>query len=280
MAGRILKPVNTINVLAREINEKTLDKRIPLGRNPDELHVLSSSLNRMFDRLQYSFIRQKQFIANASHELKTPITLLRLFWEETVHRQDLPAGFQRQAVNQGKILLRMERLVRNLLNLSSLELKDTIALTDFNLTELIQSVLEDFSAVISVEHISIKTDFPSGLQMKGDRDMIRRLFINILDNAIKYNHRNGTVKLGVAPTAGAFHITCLNTGSGIPTEELDRVFEQFYRVEKSRSLEYGGSGLGLAIVRQIVRLHGGEVQMESSPGVWNRIHINLPRGSG
>jgi len=280
VAGRILKPINTINILAREINEKTLDKRIPLGSNRDELHVLSSSLNRMFDRLQYSFIHQKQFIANASHELKTPITLMKLFWDETVRRQDLPAAFQQQAMSQGKILLRMDRLVRNLLNLSALELKETLTPANFDLAELIQSVLEDFAVVISVENIHLKTNFPSGLQMEGDRDMIRRFLINIIDNAIKYNRKNGTIEFEVEPAADAIRITCFNTGAGVPTEELNRVFEQFYRVEKSRSLQYGGSGLGLAITRQIVRLHGGDIKMESNPDVWNRIIITLPKRSG
>ncbi len=280
VAGRILKPINAINALALEINEKTLDRRIPLGRNQDEIHVLSSSLNHMFDRLQYSFMHQKQFIANASHELKTPITLLRLFWEETIHRQDLPDTFQQQAMNQGKTLLRMERLVRNLLDLSALELKETLAPTNFDLTKLIQSVLEDFSVVIAAENIHLETNLPPSLQMKGDRDMIRRLLINIIDNAIKYNRESGSLKLEVQPNAHTLHITCFNTGRGIPAKELDRVFEQFYRVEKSRSLKYGGSGLGLAIVRQIVRLHGGDIKMESSPSAWNRIIITLPKHSG
>ncbi len=279
VAGRILKPINKINILAQEINEKTLDKRIPLGSNQDELHMLSSSLNRMFDRLQYSFIHQKQFIANASHELKTPITLIRLFWDETVRRQDLPASFQQQAMNQGKILLRMDRLVCNLLNLSALELKETLTPTNFDLAELIQSVLEDFAVVISVENIHMETNFPPALQMKGDRDMIRRFLINIIDNAIKYNHKNGTIKLVVEPAADVIHITCFNTGPGVPAEELNRVFEPFYRVEKSRSLQYGGSGLGLAITRQIVRLHGGDIKMESSPDAWNRIIITFPKRS-
>ena len=116
--------------------------------------------------------------------------------------------------------------------------------------------------------------------MKGDRDMIRRLLINIIDNAIKYNRESGSLKLEVKPNAHTLHITCFNTGQGIPAKELDRVFEQFYRVEKSRSLKYGGSGLGLAIVRQIVRLHGGDIKMESSPSAWNRIIITLPKHSG
>jgi signal transduction histidine kinase len=279
VAGKILKPINAINALALEINAKTLGKRIPTGRNQDELHVLSSSLNRMFDRLQYSFIRQKQFIANASHELKTPITLLRLFWEETVRRQDLPDTFQQQALNQGKTLLRMERLVRNLLDLSALELTEALTPTNFDLIELIQSVLEDFSIVISAEDIHLETNFPPALQMGGDQDMIRRLLINIIDNAIKYNRESGALRLEVKPNTHALHITCFNTGQEIPAEELDQVFEQFYRVEKSRSLKYGGSGLGLTIVRQIVRLHGGDIRMESSPDAWNRIIITLPRRS-
>jgi len=110
--------------------------------------------------------------------------------------------------------------------------------------------------------------------------MIRRFLINIIDNAIKYNRKNGTIEFEVEPAADAIRITCFNTGAGVPTEELNRVFEQFYRVEKSRSLQYGGSGLGLAITRQIVRLHGGDIKMESNPDVWSRIIITLPKRYG
>lgn len=280
VAGRILKPVIIINSLAREINEETLDKRIPLGKNRDELYELSSSLNRMFDRLQYSFTWQKQFLASASHELKSPITILRLFMDEAVHRQDLPESFIQRLINQNNILFRMDRLVKNLLNLSALELKESLELEDFSLTDLIGSVLEDFTDVIAARKIRLEINLPENLRILGDKEKIRHVLINILDNAIRYNRERGEIKLGASETKDAVKLSLFNTGPGIPEDDLDKVFEQFYRVEKSRSFQYGGSGLGLTIVRRIVRLHNGSVNMESRPGTWARIRIILPKLHG
>jgi signal transduction histidine kinase len=278
-AGQVLKPINAINLLAREINEKTLGKRIPLGKSRDELYQLSNSLNQMFDRLQYSFRQQKQFLASASHELKTPITMLRLFMDDAVHRQDLDNTFKQQLNRQRDNLFRMDRLVKNLLDLSALELRDTVEKQDFNLTILIEKLLEEFSPAITTADISLKTRLEENLQMQGDQEKIRRLLINIIDNAIKYNHEKGVMELETRQEAGNIVISLYNSGPGIPTADLNKVFEQFYRVEKSRSQQYGGAGLGLAIARQIVKLHHGRATMESDAESWTRITVTLPQNS-
>ncbi len=275
-AGQVLKPINAINRLAREINEKTLNKRIPLGKSRDELYQLSNSLNQMFDRLQYSFKQQKQFLASASHELKTPITMLRLFMDDAVHRQDLDETFKQQLSNQRDNLFRMDRLVKTLLDLSALELRDTIEKQDFNLTSLIEKLLEEFSPAITAADITLETRLEKNLHLQGDQEKIRRLLINILDNAIKYNHHGGSIQFEAKLERKNIVISLHNSGPGIPTSDLDKVFEQFYRVEKSRSQQYGGAGLGLAIARQIVKLHQGSVTMESDAKSWTRITITLP----
>jgi len=275
-AGQVLKPINAINRLAREINEKTLNKRKPLGKSRDELYQLSNSLNQMFDRLQYSFKQQKQFLASASHELKTPITMLRLFMDDAVHRQDLDEAFKQQLSNQRDNLFRMDRLVKTLLDLSALELRDTIEKQDFNLTTLIEKLLEEFSPAITTADITLETRLEKDVHLQGDREKIRRLLINILDNAIKYNHHGGSIQLEVKQDMKNIVISLRNSGPGIPTSDLEKVFEQFYRVEKSRSQQYGGAGLGLAIARQIVKLHQGSVTMESDAKSWTRITITLP----
>jgi two-component system OmpR family sensor kinase len=279
-AGRIVRPVADINRLTKEINENTLGKRIPLGTSRDELYELSASLNRMFDRLQYSFAKQKQFLADASHELKSPVTMLRLFFDDGAQCQDLPEAFHRRLISQADIVLRMDRLVKNLLELSVLELKGSLAPEEFSLTDLIRSVVEDFSLILTEAKIRLEIHLPENLKMIGDKDKIRRMLINILDNAIKYNVEDGEIKLELTEKEGSVCISLFNTGPGIPKDELERVFEQFYRVEKSRSLRYGGAGLGLAIVKQIVRLHHGKVSLESEPGAWTIIDVTLPQHPG
>jgi len=276
LAGQIIKPITLINRLAREINENTLEKRIPTGKSRDEISSLVNCMNQMFDRLQFSFSRQKQYLADASHELKSPIAMLRLFFEEAALRQDLPKVFQNQLHTQGRTVLRLDRLVKMLLELSVLEVKESLNPELFSLTDLARSVLEDFMPLIEKAKIHIETDLPEYLSMQGDKDTLRRALINIVDNAIKYNVENGQIKFVAAQKNNGIFISVYNTGPGIAEDDLENVFEQFYRVEKSRSLQYVGAGLGLAIVRKIVQLHGGTVKMESEEGVWARITILLP----
>lgn len=275
-AGRILRPIQDINTTAREINEKTLDKRIPLGDTHDELHELTTALNSMFDRLQLSFLRQKEFIANASHELKTPLTLLRLSFEEALQSEGLPDSLKQGLSAQNKALLRMNRLVKNLLDLSALELAETCEAKPFSFHELAGSVLEDFQPLIQDQGIHCTAQLDDQLNLIADREKIKRMLINLIDNAIKYNRPGGEIRLQAGQRGKSCDILLFNTGPGIAAEERERVFEQFYRVEKSRAASMGGAGLGLTIVRRIVELHGGNVSLQSKPGEWTQFHVVLP----
>jgi signal transduction histidine kinase len=276
IAGRILKPVGEMNRLAKEIDEKTLSKRIPVGGSPDELNQLAASLNRMFDRLQYSFERQRRFIADASHEMKSPVALLRLIAEEGLQRKDLPEPFVEDLVRQYDLLNRLSRLVNDLLNLSALELGTEIRSEPFLVEDLLSSIVEDYKDLFSERGIRASVRVPRGLCMTGDREKIRRALVNLMDNAVKYNRENGEVRLTATTGSRFFRISVYDTGMGIPPEEIGHVFEQFYRVEKSRSLEFGGAGLGLTIVKRIVAHHGGEVSIESEPSQWTRVTLSFP----
>jgi signal transduction histidine kinase len=276
IAGKVLKPIGVIDRLAREINDKNLSVRIPLGKSRDELYRLSESLNRMFDRLERSFETQKQFIASASHELKSPLALLQLSMEDCMQHPDLPDNLGHQLIRQTDSVRRMSRLVKNLLDLSALELRECLDLKEINLAELLKSVLSDYEVVFNAKKIDVQAEIPPKLMIKGDRDNLQRAIINLVDNAIKYNHDGGKIILKVSAKNRGVHMSLFNTGTGIPAEDLDRVFEQFYRVEKSRSAEYGGSGLGLSIVKRIIELHGGRIDIESELSAWTRVNIFLP----
>lgn len=277
VAGRILKPIATINTLSREITEQTLNKRIPLGESQDELYELSSSLNTMFDRLQFSFQRQKEFIANASHELKTPISMLRLFFDEARQHDNLPEIFQKRIVTQRSILYRMERLVKNLLDLSVLELVDSFTPEPVDMSMLASQILSEFKEIIEVSSIKLTTEIESGLFLQADKEKLRRVLINLIDNAIKYNSdKNKEIRFHLWKEDKSVRIEVYNTGQGIPEEDLLRVFNQFYRVEKSRSSTLGGSGLGLTIVKRIVELHHGRITLQSDSRSWVRALIEFP----
>jgi two-component system OmpR family sensor kinase len=278
IAGMILKPIGTISKLARNINEKSLDQRIPVGAGHDEFNELARTINRMFDRLQHSFVRQKRFLADASHDLKTPLTLLRLSIDEVIsqNREDLP-DFLRESLHRQYVqVLRMERLVKNLLDLSSLEILESVKSEPVDLLNLIESLLEDYRLLADTRNIKITAQISKNLTIKGDREKIIRALSNILDNAVKYNKDGGEIHLVVKRTDTNVALRVANTGAGIPANEVDKVFDQFYRVEGSRSLQYGGSGLGLAIVKRIIELHGGCVEMESEPDAWTKITILFP----
>ncbi len=280
IAGKILAPINVINRMARDINDRSLDQRIPLGKSNDELYELSESLNRMFDRLQYSFAMQKQFIADASHELKSPITLLSLFMEDAVHLEELPDTLRPRLIKQYNTLQRMRRLVKNLLDLSALEAKETVDFEEFALSPLVRSVYDDYAEVIEARRIDMKIDVPENLHIRGDRDSLQRVLINLVDNAVKYNTDRGRIEIKAEVRNNIVYLSVFNTGKGIPKKDIDRVFEQFYRVEKSRSSQYGGSGLGLTIVKRIIELHRGDITIESEPNAGTRINIRLLSQAG
>jgi two-component system OmpR family sensor kinase len=280
IAGKILSPINVINRMARDINDRSLDQRIPMGKSKDELYELSESLNRMFDRLQYSFAMQKQFIADASHELKSPITLLSLFMEDAIHLKELPETFRLRLIKQYDTLQRMRRLVKNLLDLSALEAKETIDFEEFALSGLVRSVHDDYAEILEARQIDMKIDVPENLRIRGDRDSLQRVLINLVDNAVKYNEDRGRIEIAAEGKNNIVHLSICNTGKGIPKKDIDRVFDQFYRVEKSRSSQYGGSGLGLTIVKRIIELHRGNITIESEPNAGTRVDIRLPNQVG
>ena len=278
LAGRILKPVRQITDLAREINGKDLAGRIPLGSSRDELYELSFALNQMLDRLQYSLNRQKEFIASAAHELNTPITNVRLFIEQNMHNLALPEPFRNNLIHQHEIMLRMGRLLRNLMVLSALEMKRKVHPENFDFRALIDSVIADFQPLFELKKIPLETRMPEQLSIYGDKEQLRRVMINLIENAIKYNKPTGKVTIDLEKVNHHLLLKIANGSPLIPGNELKKVFEQFYRVEKSRSLEFGGCGLGLTIVREIVNLHGGKVYMENEPAGWARVVVQLPKG--
>ncbi len=276
LAGKILNPVVSITRMAKEIREKSLHKRIPLNRNKDELYDLSLSLNKMFDRLQYSFKRQKEFVGNASHELKSPITRLILAQEEMIINDNLPSSTNKGLVRQLHTTRRMSHLVKNLLDLSRLEQQETITKKSVNMTSLIDHVLDDYNELLAAKTIRIENKLDKNLFIQGDSEKLYRLFINLVDNSIKYNlEKNGVLIVEGRKTNRGIVLEISNTGQPIPEEDLDLIFEQFYRVEKSRSTTHGGSGLGLAIAKKIVELHDGTIEMSNEPGARIKIKVFL-----
>jgi signal transduction histidine kinase len=266
VSGRMLRPLGHINRLIREIRETSLNKRIPLRKSRDELYTLSTSLNSMFDRLQFSFEKQKEFITNASHEMKSPLTILMIGHEEMLIG-DLPKQVRRELERQLGSMQRMNKLIRDLLSIARLEQRDNLLREPVLLDKIIRSVLGDYNDLIGKQGIRLSVNL-SPLSLRGDREKLHRLFINLIDNAIKYNcEHDGFIQINTRKQGQQAVVEIENSGKTIPQVDLSHIFDQFYRVEKSRSQAYGGSGLGLTIVRRIVEMHGGSISVESENGV-------------
>lgn len=279
LAGFMLRPIREINMQAREISEKHLDRRMPISENNDEFTNLAQTLNRVFDRLQQAFFRQKRLLADASHELKTPLTMIRLALDEIRSETDevSPDPYSESHARITEQVLRMDRLVKGLLDLSALEIEATTIKEAVDLTPVLRSLIDDYVFLADARSIIIYVDLPEQLQLQGDAEKLTRAFSNLLDNAIKYNNDGGSISIKGIQSNSILTISLANTGIGVPKADIPRIFEQFYRVEKSRSLRHGGTGLGLAIVKRVVELHGGTVTLESMPEGLTTVTVTLPR---
>jgi len=274
LAGRILRPLTTINQEIKEIRENSLDRRIPLGTSKDELYVLSHSLNTMFDRLQHSFLRQKEFIGNAAHELKSPLTILMLGQEEMLANRP-PESMYIELEKQLNTMRRLSKLVRNLLDISRLEQEETCSREPVKIHALISQVVEDYKEILQARNIAVETHIEECVVL-GDSEKLLRLIINLIDNAVKYTDAtSGKIRITATKSQEKTTLKFANTGAEISAADLPHLFDQFFRVEKSRSQAYGGSGLGLTIAQRIVELHGGTIGVESRDG-WITFSVTLP----
>ncbi len=282
VAGIILKPIRIMNEQARDISEQHLDRRIPVGSGRDEFNALAKTLNQVFTRLQKAFAQQKRLIADASHELKTPLTLLRLDVDQirTGGKRSLADQNSEKLKRMTEHVLRMERLVKNLLDLSALEIEKSAPKKLVELDKILDGLIEDYRMLAEIRSIRIEARISHPLMVVGDEEKLTRAFSNLIDNAIKYNFDGGRIEVIGVPSSREVSVTLSNTGAGVPPAKISKIFDRFYRVEESRSMRYGGSGLGLAIVKRIIDLHAGKIMFESKAGDWTRVTVNLPGYKG
>jgi heavy metal sensor kinase len=273
---KALQPLLEVAVAAEQIDAKALSQRLPEPRTRDEVGRLVQVLNHSFDRLEQRFEQATRFSSDASHELKTPLTIMRGEIESALkEEEDNP---RIQSVLDG-LLAETQRLcdiVEKLLLLSradagTLSLKKEIL--DFS--ELCNELVEDAEILAKPKSITMEFEITTGVKVLADESYLRQVLLNLLDNAIKYNVRGGllTVSLTKSDTFAVFRIA--NLGPGIPKEHEGRVFERFYRADPSRSSETSGSGLGLSICREIVGAHGGQMWLDQPESGWTEFFVTL-----
>jgi heavy metal sensor kinase len=278
LSRKALSPVDAITRTARTINATNLSDRLERLTTGDELQRLSDTLNEMLARIEHAFIRVTQFTADASHELRTPITLIRTEAEIAV-RRSRSDGEYREALRH--ILLEAERtsaLVEELLALARADSgRETLRIIPVDLSALVRQVGEQWRELIATRNLTFALEVSDErISVLGDRTALQRLLTVLLDNAVKYTPLPGTVELRLETTGSSAIICVRDSGIGIASEHQSKIFERFYRVDKARSGELKGAGIGLAIAQWIVRQHAGSITVQSSPGKGSTFLVELP----
>ena len=264
ISGHALRPIREFSDKIEKVQAQNLaDSRIEENQ-VKELNQLSVSYNRMLERLSDAFEIQRQFTANAAHELRTPLALMQV--QLDLYHSNSHPGNDADTVQMIKMVTeqndRLNKMVKTLLDMSELQ---TVGRDDeIILDALVDEVLEDLEPLAETKNIRLIGKCKD-ITMVGSDILIYRLVYNLVENAIKYNHSGGQVIVTADRKENHVYLSVEDTGAGIPEELKERVFEPFFRVDKSRSRELGGVGLGLALVREIVRVHDGSITVKSNP---------------
>jgi heavy metal sensor kinase len=279
-----LRPIDKITQTARAINASDLEGRINYEGANDEVGRLARTFDSMLDRLQGGFERERRFTADAAHELRTPLTALKGRIGVTLSQPRQPAVYEDALREMEGQVDRLVRLSNDLLFMARLDHReggsplDVIALSD-----LLAALVDQVRPLAEAKAIALVESVPPGLMVKGDMDLLIRLFLNLLDNAIKYTPSTGKIRVEAEKRADRICVSISDTGPGIPPEQLPHLFERFYRAESDRMRRrgqhvqaQGGAGLGLAIAREIARAHGGTLTVQSDLGEGSTFTFCIP----
>ena len=275
ISGHALRPIREFSDKIEEVQSQNLAASRIEENKVKELNQLSVSYNKMLERLSDAFEIQRQFTANAAHELRTPLSLMQVqldLYNSTRHPDNDADTLQtiKMVTEQNG---RLSKMVKTLLDMSELQ---TVGRDDEIMVDaLVDEVLADLDPLAQEKNIKL-TGKCKNITMVGSDILIYRLVYNLVENAIKYNHSGGQVTVTAYRKEKHVYLSVEDTGNGIPEELRERVFEPFFRVDKSRSRELGGVGLGLALVREIVRVHDGSITVRSNPSGGTVFDVILP----
>jgi heavy metal sensor kinase len=280
LANKSLRPVDDVTRAAQKITAQNLDQQIPARGVNDELGRLIQTFNDMIRRLRHSFDQIRQFSADASHELRTPLTIMRGEVELVLRSQKTSEEYRRVLVSNLDEIMRLSSIIDNLLTLSAAETEEhEIRRAPVRLQPLVRELLEDSEIIALKKRIRVTLADDEDLVVEGDALRLRQLFLNLVDNAVKYTPEEGSVTISLRREKEWAVVSVRDTGIGIEPEDLEKIFDRFYRVDKGRSRDMGGSGLGLSISRWIADLHGGRIDVASEPGKGSEFAVRLPLAS-
>lgn len=271
LAKKALRPIRQITETANEISEGDLSKRIDGIVSHDEVGELASTFNRMLEELEVSFQRERQFTSDASHELRTPMTVITACTEDALHTDNPEIINENIRVIQ-KENQRMTKMLSQLLMLSrGYEGRYHFQPEKLGLYDMVESVSESLTAIASVKKIEIHNQIAEQQMIYADQSLFTQLLVNLVENAIKYGKEEGNIWITFKKDESRYRLSIRDDGIGISEEDLPKIFERFYRADKAR--DRNGSGLGLAIVKWIVTLHGWKISVKSEVGKGTEIIV-------
>jgi heavy metal sensor kinase len=280
MSRRVLQPVDRITRASQAIGAHNLSERLPLRGAGDELDRLSATLNSMFARLDDTFRRITQFTADASHELRTPVAVIRTSAELALNRPRSEGEYVKALERILGESERTSRLIEHLLTLARADAgSGGFEIAPMDLADAARAACAEARVLAEARQLSLSEELSCACPVAGDYQALRRLLLILLDNAVKYTAAGGRIRVCVHLEDGSAMAEIRDTGIGIGPEDLPHIFDRFYRAAKDRPRENGGAGLGLSIAQWIVRGHGGEISVESTPGAGSVFRVRLPLSS-
>jgi signal transduction histidine kinase len=276
VAGRVLAPIGRITAVARDIQATDMSRRIRLPGPEDELKQLADTFDAMLARLDAAFGAQRQFVADASHELRNPLAIIRTNADVALADPDASPDELRQTIATVKRAGdRMSLLVDDLLALARRQ-QPTLEHEPVDLGAAVAEASDDFMVPAETRDIVLDRAIAPGVVVTGDREALKRVVANLLDNAVRLAPAGTRIRLATGSEGNRAWIAVADEGPGISPEDQPHVFDRFWRADKARARADGGAGLGLAIVRQVVESHGGEVRLHSKVGVGSSFVVWLP----
>src|SRR5438093_7551197 len=277
LADEALVPVETLSATAEQISGSSLKTRVSLNAPYAEFQRLAHAFNAMLERLQHIFEAQRRFVADAAHELKTPLTVIIGSLEVTLKKARSAQEYREVLVSNLGQVERLIALTRSLLTMARFAgERPPLHVTSLTIEPLVKDLVGELAVLAENRHITLAVDARPAPPVLGDEGWVRHMLINLLDNALRYTSAGGTVTVSIEEVGNTVVIAVQDTGPGIAPEHLPHLFERFYRAESARDRESGGVGLGLAIVKEIAEAHGGTVRVESEVGKGSTFTVTLP----
>ncbi len=276
IAGRSIKPISSIITTSNIITKDNLTSRIPLPQNRDELYILSQTINNLLDRIETAIEREKQFTSDASHELRTPLTVIKGTLEVLIRKPRNPAEYEEKINFCVTEVDRLNHLVDQLLLLARFEnQKQSLKIEKVYLNAIFLDTIARNSTAIQSKNITITTQFSRDYYIETDSYLFSIIVNNLISNALKYSNQNGNLTVHIKSVASRIECHIIDSGIGIPADDLENIFNQFYRSQSNAHPEIKGTGLGLSIVKRLCSLLTIDIAITSEENIGTRVVLSL-----